>query len=232
MDKGLLIALEGIDGSGHSTQARMLREYLEKYYSPSNSDEPIAVLSQEPTDGPVGGEIREYLSKRLEVGPETLALMFAADRKDHVENLLENHIQNGKIVILDRYVLSSLAYQGVEVEDDEWLFQINSKVMMPDVTILLDVSVAEAKRRMERDRLKTEMFETEENLRRVRSKYKSAKDDLIERGYDVRIIDGENSKEYVNSEILDIIQEKMNEKGDNAFPGKFTHTQLSEYVNK
>jgi dTMP kinase len=210
-ERGMLIAFEGIDGSGLTTQATRVRESLERspYLIDDIDEHPITFLTKEPTDGPVGGEIREVLSKRMDVDPETLALMFAADRRDHSEQEIEPMVNNGKIVIVDRYYLSSLAYQGVEVGDIEWLEQINSKAVTPDLTILLDVSASEAKARMDRDRLTTEIYETEAQLQEVRASYKSAAQRLSESGEDVRIIDGEQSKDAVETKIMRHIHNKM-----------------------
>lgn len=214
MDRGILIALEGIDGSGLTTQASRAREDLEKrafLFDEETSNEPITKLTKEPTDGPIGGEIREVLSKRLAVSAETLALMFAADRKDHSDHEIEPLLDDGKIVIVDRYYLSSLAYQGVEIDDLEWLQSINSKSITPDLTLLIDVSASESARRMESDRLSKELFEDEDRLRRVREKYKEAADLLAEEGEDIRIIDGERSKDDVHRQIMREIHGKLQE---------------------
>lgn len=227
MDEGLLIALEGIDGSGHTTQAQMIRRLLERNYTLSDGDEPIAVVNHEPTDGPVGGEIRECLSGRLEVDPETLALMFAADRKDHVETELRGLVRDGKIVILDRYILSSLAYQGVEVQDDEWLIAINSKAPTPDLTILLDVSTSVALRRMEKDRVRSEIFERKEKLEQVRKKYKELVSLFKERGDDIHIIDGERPEDQVNDEIMKYVYQKI--EGDERLSYKNINKKIYEY---
>ena len=213
MNQGLLIAFEGIDGAGLTTQAARARENLEKrpYLGENIEDHPIAFLTKEPTDGPVGGEIREVLSKRLEVDPETLALMFAADRRDHSDQELRPMINDGKFVIVDRYYLSSLAYQGVEVGDIEWLKQINSKSLTPDLTILLDVSASEAKRRMESDRLTTEIYETEKQLQKVRESYLEAAEALAAEGEDIRKVDGEQSKDVVERQVMRNIHQKIEE---------------------
>jgi dTMP kinase len=229
MVDGMLISLEGIDGSGHSTQARRLRERLEKDYSLSNEEQPTTVLSKEPTDGPIGGEIREFLSGRLDIGPETLALMFAADRKDHAENELQTYIENGKIVILDRYILSTLAYQGVQVKDDEWLWQINSKALMPDLTILLDVSPVEAKRRMTKDRPDEDIFETVDKLENVREKYLEVAKNCEDRGIDVRIIDGELSKDSITDKILKHAYDKIHDKNIPINPENSSYKKLHEF---
>lgn len=227
MEKGLLIALEGIDGSGHSTQARLLRQNLEKYYTHSDENGPIAVHTREPTDGPVGGEIREYLSGRLDVDPKTLALMFAADRMDHVETELRELVDSGKIVILDRYILSSLAYQGVEVKDDDWLRKINSKAPDPDLTILLDVSTSEALKRMKRDRVRTEIFERKDKLETVRQKYREVADEMENEGKEVYIIDGERPEEQVEYDVLKCVFRRI--EGDDEFAFINVNKKIHEY---
>lgn len=224
-----MISLEGIDGSGHSTQAERVRRELERNISIPGEDQPRTILSKEPTDGPVGGEIREYLSGRLDIGPETLALMFAADRKDHTENELEEWVQDGKIVILDRYILSTLAYQGVEVDDDQWLWDINSKSIMPDLTILLDVSPQEAKRRMDKDRLRSDIFETIDRLNKVREKYLDVANDMEQRGYDVRVVDGEASKDHITDKLLKYIYDKIYDKEINLHLEGSSYKKLYEF---
>src|SRR6266542_2004506 len=102
--RGRFIALEGLDGAGISTQARRLAARLDKagvnYY-----------VTREPTDGPVGSQIRLALTGRLKVDPTTLALMFAADRSDHINHAVLPRLEAGVHVVSERGVLSSLAYQ-------------------------------------------------------------------------------------------------------------------------
>lgn len=209
MTRGLLIAFEGIDGAGLSTQASITRKKLEDDFKFAE-DAPMTFLTKEPTDGPVGGEIREVLSKRLKVDPETLALMFAADRRDHSEKL-EEWIKNGKIALADRYYLSSLAYQGLEVDDLEWLQTINSKCMKPDLTIFLDVSVDEAINRINQDRIITELYEKESKLEEIKKNYDNAIDFLKTTDEDIRIVNGERKEEEVNEDVMEHIYHKMDE---------------------
>lgn len=211
MEEGILIAFEGIDGSGLSTQASRARDELEKraYLFSDVESEPVTYLTKEPTDGPVGGEIREVLTERLEIDPETLALMFAADRRDHTEQSIRPMIDEGKIVLVDRYYLSSLAYQGVEVGDLDWIKSINSKAMMPDLTILFDVSVSVASERIENNRLTKEVFENPEKQKQVRQKYIEVADSLSEEGLDIRVVNGEKSPDRVEREVMKHIHEKI-----------------------
>lgn len=217
MERGLLVAFEGIDGSGITTQARRARnEVFETEPALRNnihSDEPVSVLTKEPTSGPIGGEISEVLSGRLEADPETLALMFAADRKDHSEQEIAPLIERGKIVVVDRYILSSLAYQGLEIRDLDWLYEINSRCIMPDLTILLDVSADKAKSRIDEDRLTVEIYEDEEQLERVHNSYADAKKYLTNKGHDIRVVDGEPSPNKVQRQVEREIKRKLDEIG-------------------
>ena len=106
MNKGLLIVFEGIDGTGKSTQLSLLAEYLrEKGFA--------VIETREPTDGQFGQQIRALYTNRNCVSPEQELELFLADRREHVQNVLAPALQEGKIVLCDRYFLSTAAYQGV-----------------------------------------------------------------------------------------------------------------------
>lgn len=179
--RGVFIVLEGIDGSGTTSQGDELTQYLR------GLGEKV-LFTHEPSAGPAGSLIRLALARRL-VGPssgfhdeesqpefstsldqKTFALLFAADRMDHVATEIEPALARGRHVICDRYLLSSLAYQGVELDAD-WILEINRLAPVPDITILLDVSAATAKTRMSRTRWSKDIFEEEAELRRVGSLY-------------------------------------------------------------
>jgi len=143
MSQGRFVVLEGIDGAGTTTQCALLAKRLKAGG--------VAVrTTREPSDGPVGTMIRQVLSGRI-VGPDglapgwaTMALLFAADRMDHVENDVAPFLAHGGVVISDRYDASSLAYQSVSSgrggEDAvSWIRTLNRYARRPDVTIVLDV---------------------------------------------------------------------------------------------
>lgn len=217
MDRGLLVAFEGIDGSGITTQARRARNQVIEtepaLRSEVDRDEPVSILTKEPTSGPIGGEIREVLSGRLEADPETIALMFAADRKDHSEQEITPLLEQGKNVVADRYILSSLAYQGLDIDDLDWLYEINSRCVMPDLTIFLDVSAERAKSRIDEDRLTVEIYEEVDKLKRVHDSYEEARDYLVDRGLDIRVVDGESSPDKVQQRVERQIKRKLDELG-------------------
>lgn len=159
---GTFIAIEGIDGSGLSTQAEQLRAAL-------TSRGISAYRTKEPTDGPVGGILRLALTGRIEIPPETFALLFAADRMDHLASDVCPKLNVGMNVICDRYFFSNYAYQGMDLGLD-WLKEINVHALVPDITIFLDVDPEICLKRMA-SRMRIEFFETREKLVRTRKNF-------------------------------------------------------------
>lgn len=207
MQEGLLIAFEGLDGAGLTTQAERAKENLE-------DETPWETyLTKEPTDGPAGAQIRMGLSGRVEFDPQTLALLFATDRIDHLNQDVIPKLEDGVIVLLDRYYLSSFAYQMTEPDVDiEWLRAINSKCRTPDLTIFLDVKPQVCLRRMKRERWHVELYEKEAELREVYRNYEQMVEVLRdEEGEDIRRIDGYDDKDVVEERVMSHVREKVDE---------------------
>ena len=175
MERGRLIVFEGIDGAGTTTQSALLHETLEASFG-------RCLLTREPSDGPVGMLIRQVLRGRLRGGDgsggtspfdaRSLALLFAADRLDHLYGEVVPALKAGVHVISDRYLLSSLAYQSLDMEL-AWIREINRLAARPDLTILLDVPAREALQRLQISRAGSELFEKPEALERVAETYRS-----------------------------------------------------------
>jgi len=208
MAEGKFIVMEGIDGSGLTTQAELLKQALQKKGLET-------YLTKEPTDGPAGAIIRLALAGRLVYRPAesareslpdlTLALLFAADRLDHLFNYVLPKLALGITVISDRYYLSSYAYQA-NGGDFEWLRQVNAKCRKPDLTIFLDVPVEICKKRMERERWHVEVFEEVPQLERVKQHYLAAIQRLQTEGERVEIVDGTETISSVHRRIMQIVQ--------------------------
>jgi len=198
------IVIEGTDGSGVSTQAerleRKLREEGREVY-----------LTKEPTDGPAGAMIRLALARRLvhpkdvaglqSFEPHTLALLFAADRMDHLYADILPKLKIGVTVISDRYYLSSYAFQGLDV-DIEWLQKINSHCLRPDLTVFLNVDSAICYKRMQRRRWHVELFEEQAKLEEVRQNYLKVIQRLIWQGENIVIVDGNQPINVIHQQIF------------------------------
>ncbi len=180
--KGVFIGIEGLDGSGKTTQANILAKNLSKNY-------PV-FCTAEPSHGKIGSFIREgclYEDKRLP--KEAEALLFAADRIEHMQSEIAPALADGKVVICDRYVYSSLAYQGSTGLSLEWIKTINARVLQPDFSIFIDVS---PERVLERLKRKKSVMETLETQRKVRELYLQ----FVKKG-DLTLINGDRPKEIV-----------------------------------
>jgi dTMP kinase len=141
--RGVLLALEGIDGCGKSTQAELLAAALK-----ARGLE--VVLTCEPTDGPLGQQIREYFQGPTRyLSPKEELNLFMADRREHVDEVIEPALAEGKIVITDRYYYSSVAYQGaMGLDPDRILAQNEVMAVPPDLTVILTLPVAQALARL------------------------------------------------------------------------------------
>jgi len=202
MTKGLFVVFEGLDGAGTTTQTALLRQYLE-------SSGRVCVSSFEPTDLTLGKVLRTALRGQWgeqaseELKPEAVALLFAADRLDHLTRRVEPAMGRGEIVISDRYVYSSLAYQG-SLLSPEWVQTINQHAREPDLTVYVRVSVETSLSRVGSRGDTRDIYEKEEMLRSVFTGYES----LVERGEmaNLVVVDGEQSVEKVFNDVTLAIQ--------------------------
>lgn len=161
---GRFIVLEGIDGSGTTTQALRLAEAL-------RADGHEVLSTHEPSDGPIGVVLRQALTRRLVgLSDRVLALLFAADRLHHLEAVVEPALAEGKVVVSDRYVLSSLAYQGMRLPL-AWVESLNAAARRPDLTLYLDVDARTAAGRRRGRGGAEELFDADEVQRAVARAY-------------------------------------------------------------
>jgi dTMP kinase len=160
----VFIVIEGIDGAGTTTQARLLTDWMNRHGL-------AAHLTCEPSGGPVGRLIREYLSRsEAEVNSAYLALLFASDRLNHIKMEIAPKLEHGINVVSDRYVYSTFAYQSVDLALD-WIAQINVFAPEPDLTVYLrlDPKIA-AQRRKARGHAR-DFYETDDYQERISSNY-------------------------------------------------------------
>ena len=196
--KGALIAFEGIDGSGKSTQIRLLYERMKQ-------EGICCETTMEPTHSPIGSLVRQILTGQLRADSRTIAALFAADRLDHLlneESGIINRIHEGRIVITDRYYFSSYAYHSVDVPMD-WVVQLNEqsrRLLRPAASLFIDVDPETAMERIVKNRSHQELFEKKSYLIQVREKYQEAFEKMRDVETVIRI-DGNRSEEEIAQEI-------------------------------
>lgn len=167
--RGRFFALEGIDGSGKSTQLKLLAQRLEQAGRP-------CLTTCEPTHRPMGALLRQVLTRQVRCDSRVVAPLFVADRLDHLlneENGLCKAVEDGLTVLTDRYYFSSYAYQSVDLPL-EWVIEANrpcAELLRPTATIFIDVEPELALERIAQNREGTELFETMERLTRTREQY-------------------------------------------------------------
>ncbi len=187
--EGFLIVFEGIDGSGKTTQSKMLENVLRL----SNVD---CIWTFEPTRGEYGQKLREsFTSKRL--SPDDELELFVKDRQEHCDKLIAPSLKEGKIVICDRYFMSNMAYQGARGISVEEILKMNSFAPKPDLWFYIETPIDICiKRILERSK-KTNNFEKKEYLEKVDNIFKNLNVD------GKRIIDNNRSIIDVQQEIID-----------------------------
>lgn len=194
----MFIAFEGLDGSGSSTQCRLLKEHLEKGgYS--------VLATKEPTsDTPIGRMIRDILQHKWSASPEGLQLLFSADRAEHIKNEIEPALNNGQIVITDRYLFSTIAFGGMDTSVD-WLKKLNENFRLPDITFLFKLAPSECIKRITGRGSEFELFEKQEKLEKAWAIYDKIKDEYP----NIHLIDASKSIEEIEGEIKEIINKKI-----------------------
>jgi len=203
---GLFITFEGGDGSGKTTQINLLASWLE-------SDGRTVVITREPGGTDLGTELRNIILHREGfIAPRAEALLYAADRSHHIHTLVRPALQRGEIVVQDRYLDSSVAYQGAgRVLDPTEVRNISvwaTENLMPDLTVVLDVPASVAKERQaagerQYDRLEAE---AEEFHTRVRESYLAL---AAEEPHRFLVIDGESSIEEIHQAIVDKVSDLL-----------------------
>ena len=197
--RGRFIVLEGIYGSGTTTQLDRAVSFVQSLGFP-------AVATQEPSRGPIGRLLREALLGHLTMPDgsrmegRTMALLFAADRRDHLQREIEPYLAAGTTVISDRYLLSSLAYQAEEADRD-WVSLLARGVPRPDITVLLDLPIEVAARRREAAGRTVERYDANSYLAKVAANYR----ELAKQDPAVVVLDGALGKDEVTAALFRVL---------------------------
>ena len=203
-ERGRFVVLEGLDGAGTTTQAARLADALRARRVPVR-------ITREPSDGPIGTMIRQILGGRIILpagrapGWATMALLFAADRMDHVEAEIEPFLLHGGVMISDRYDASSLAYQSVVSgrggsDTVEWIRALNRHALRPDLTIALDVSADVAANRRQQRGEASQLYEQNEVQRALAVFYRNLEEHM--RGDKVVVLRADGSVDEVHAQVM------------------------------
>ncbi len=195
-EKGLFLVFEGIDGSGKSTQAQLLYETLVKKGIK-------ALLTKEPTDGPFGKKLRQLAQKgRDEITLQEEYDLFMQDRAEHVEKELLQQLEQGAVVVCDRYFYSTMAYQGALGMDSEAIYNENSsRFPTPDKVLCITVSPTTGRSRITSGRNETpNLFEKEAYLTKVAALFEAMPYDEIVR------INGTKDIAVVQQAVWDVVE--------------------------
>lgn len=191
----MLIAFEGIDGAGTTTQVDLLGRWLEFH----GHD---VFITHEPSTGPIGLLIQDALRHKHVFPARSMALLFAADRIWHTVNEMQPALDQGKIVITDRYVMSSFAYQSLYLSRED-ISAINLDARHPDITIFLDVTAETAHERRFHRGNEGELYEADETQRRVIQAYYNEVTEAQRTNQTVLVIDGNGSTAQVYNTIVE-----------------------------
>lgn len=188
--RGAFVCIEGLDGCGKTTHAKLLVKKLWKSHN--------AVYTAEPSRGKIGTFIRKrYLYSKRRFSSVSEALLFAADRLEHLENEILPALRRGKLVISDRYIYSSLAYQGASGLSLDWIKKINEHALRADFAVLIDVDPRIVMRRLKPIKSVMENLQTQQKVREIYLKF-------VEKGDLVRI-DGNRSKAQVGAKVFEAV---------------------------
>jgi dTMP kinase len=203
----MFIVLEGIDGAGTTTQTERLCATLGQWGRRARA-------TREPSSGPIGRLLRQALQGGLGVESGepidggTMALLFAADRRDHLQREIEPALRAGDDVVSDRYLLSSLAYQAEEA-NRSWVEALARGIRLPNLTILLDVSVEVAAARRRAAGRVTERYDADETQRKVADNYRA----LAHLYPNVVVLDGSGSIAEVEGAIVETVERALRTAG-------------------
>jgi dTMP kinase len=199
----MFIVLEGIDGCGKSLQSRLLVDYLRDQRSL-----PATWTCEPSKTGPVGMFLRQQiLSGKRRLSEHAIMYLFAADRQDHLDVEVGPALQTGQIVVCDRYLLSTLAYQSLSAHGPslERALEVHGKFPPPDLTVLIDLDMEAVLPRLEHRETSKEIYETRERLIKLVDAYRTIKDLSELKSHNICTVDGSGTVEEVQGQIIEVV---------------------------
>jgi dTMP kinase len=217
--RGKFIVFEGLDGSNSIFYAQQLEGRIKEKAQGATH------LTREPSDGPVGRDIRLYLNGRLAIDRKTVAALFVADRMDHIYRAGDGilaRLVNGETVICDRYALSTYAYQPLEDEEisQGWLFDLHKYCIQPDLTLFIDTPVEQCVQKYYAEKLQgafhsalpgldqADIERTNQKFTAVRNNFIAVIEDLRKKGEAIEIIT-KPTPEGIEREIRRIVEKAL-----------------------
>ncbi len=193
----MLVNLEGIDGCGKSTQSKLLKNKLEEI-----GDK--VIILKEPTKRPHGQKLWDMLRGKRKATNEEILDLFVLDRTQHVEEKIQPALDDGTVVLMDRYYYSSMAYQVAGGIDVNVIRERHTFAPMPDIVLIFDLPVTVALERV-RGHSEADEFEKEGHLEKVREAYLNLRSDPL-----VRIVDSARVPEEIFEEVWKLVSEVRN----------------------
>lgn len=193
---GKFIVFEGLDGSGQSTQATHLAEFL------VNNGCNVVVTKEPTMDSKAGREIRRILANHIEIDPLEFQKLYAQDRSEHLNNKVIPALKEGKTVISDRYFFSTFAYGTAHGHNIEELIDLNNNFLYPDLIFLLKVKPKVCIERIEKRGSHIDLFEKEDKLKKVWEVYKT----FPNKFKNIHLVDGERDIKEISKEIINIYE--------------------------
>lgn len=207
--QGLFFALEGLDGSGKTTQLTRLTQALTTHIEKTSPQTPSPWQTQEPTKSPIGIVLRDILTGKIKAPPPVVSALFATDRLHHI--LEENtgilaRLSQGQTVLTDRYYFSSYAYHSVDQDLHKIIAENkqNADLLRPTATLYLDISPEQAMSRINENRDQTQIYESLDFLKKVHDNYHQAFH-LLKDQEKIHIISATQSPEQVTEELKTIL---------------------------
>lgn len=189
---GTFIVIEGADGAGTTTQSKRLAERLDAHWT------------CEPTDEPMGAEVDRLITEDG-YQAETIALAFAADRMTHLEDEIIPRLEDGEIVVCDRYYHSSLVYQPALGADQDWVQALNRHALRPDLTVIIDIDAEVGMERIEERGTDDNIFEDLDFQSKVVLGYRRLADDMEE----AILVDGRRGIDAVQGSVQEIVEDRF-----------------------
>ena len=193
----MLVNLEGIDGCGKSTQSKLLKNKLEEI-----GDK--VIILKEPTKRPHGQKLWDMLRGKRKATNEEILDLFVLDRTQHVEERIQPALDDGTVVLMDRYYYSSMAYQVAGGIDVNVIRERHAFAPKPDIVLIFDLPVTVALERV-RGHSEADEFEKEDHLEKVREAYLNLRSDPL-----VRIVDSARVPEEIFAEVWKLVSEVRN----------------------